>query len=165
MRITRDGEGFVLQKAFPVLLILVGCSWNHGSQMNSAEKKSVAVDTTALAHIADSCYTRHDYFCALGFYTKLIGFDSTNGKYFYRRAISEHHLNLLDAAATDFGKDITLDYRSDDAYFGLGLISMLEFNDSLAADFFRRALAINPHHKFARPSLDAVTGHKGRKQL
>ncbi|MBD3662555.1 tetratricopeptide repeat protein [Sulfitobacter aestuariivivens] len=73
---------------------------------------------------------------------------------FHARAEAYFRADLYGPALDDLQTALELNPLNYNAIFGLGVM-MQEFGDTRrAADLYRRALAIHPHHKDARTALD-----------
>ncbi len=106
-----------------------------------------------LESIADLAYQKDEYSNAVILYSKLIEFDTTNGKYYYNRGYSYSMLLNMNLAIQDYLKSISLNYRVSKAYQNIG-INYGHINDSIAIYYFKKAIENDSKNEKAKTLLD-----------
>lgn len=102
-----------------------------------------------IADLEGKAYTLYDndsYVKCRPLLDTLISLDSTNGEYFYKRAVCFDRAHKYQKAQNDFLQAIALHYRPGEAYFTMGLEEM-SGNDTAAIAYFQLALRANPDKK------------------
>jgi len=95
---------------------------------------------------AFSLYEKDSYTKCRPYLDSLILLDSTNGEYFYKRAVCFDRRKKYRSAQNDFQRAIELHYRPGEAYFTMGLESM-SGNDTAAISYFQKSLMSDPDKK------------------
>jgi tetratricopeptide (TPR) repeat protein len=95
--------------------------------------------------LADNNYQSNNYALAIEQYSQLVGGDSLNGEYFYKRGFCYAKLNDFKHSASDLKKAIRFRYRVDAAYRLLGMYELASLNDSVAIYYFKKSLEVNPN--------------------
>jgi tetratricopeptide (TPR) repeat protein len=133
---------------------------NKSGQTVAEEKKRI--DTTGLALSANIYYKTNMYSKAVDEYSVLIKYDSLNGENYYRRGYSLSQLNKQEQAVPDFIKSAELGYKPCDAYHSLALIYFIIFqNDSLALEYCKKCLEIDPNSKDVRTLVTRLKHKNG----
>lgn len=141
-----------------VLVVLSSCSTNtkeKKAETEGQEQVTRTADMEDLIAKADSLYQLDIYSEAAEAYSILIGMDSLNGEFYYKRAYSYAQLDEPKFLLEDYQKAASLGYRSYDSYYNLGVIySVIKGNDSLAIFYFKKALEEKPESEEARLMLE-----------
>src|SRR4030095_4392266 len=131
-----------MRKQIIISVITVLSCFSCDTYSTSSTHSATAVKDS-LQEIAFHYYSGKDYDNALKYLDTLIKLDSTNGEYYYKRAVSNGRLIKKKEAIRDFSKSAILGHRVDDSYWGIGLSYAFD-NDSLCLVYLNKIKAINP---------------------
>jgi tetratricopeptide (TPR) repeat protein len=127
------------RKLITILILLwAGCSIKQ-------ESASLIDGNEQLKEKAYSVYHERDYLRCVQYFTELITLDTLQGDYYFRRAFCHGRSDNYNKSTQDYLKAVALGYRISDSYYNIGLNYTIEFNDSLALEYFIKALQANPN--------------------
>lgn len=116
------------------------------------KKDTVLLDTSVMATNAKRYLQNDEYLKAKLVYDSLIGIDSTNGEYYFKRGYSKSLLLYDDESAiTDYLKSIYYGYHNkQSAYLNIGAIHALNKKFDSAIYYYNACLKIDPENSKAK---------------
>lgn len=93
----------------------------------------------------DLFYNKDLYGHVISITDTLIKLDSTNGSYFYKRAVAYAFFQVYDSSNYYFLKSAKLNYRIRDSYYAIAMRYHLDGNDSVAIKMFDFILSNYPN--------------------
>lgn len=144
------------------LLVLASCS--SKKEKNREDNTWTDENVKKLEAIANEAYSKDQYSNAIFLYNKLIGLDSTQGEYYFKRGYSYSMLQNTDNATQDFLRSIRLEYKVSKSYQNIGsMYFALISNDSLAAYYFSKALKYDPTNEKIKNLLEICKKRLNKK--
>lgn len=161
MKNTRIKISTVLVIAF---FIVTQCSIKN-DKPTTRQPAEAQIDTSLLITSAELYYDNNLYSEAALEYKKLLTYDSTNGKFYFRRAYSLLQIDSFTASIENYSKAAKFKFEEADCYFAIGSIYSRGSNDSLTVLYLEKALQLNPNMEKAKTMLSAFKKQKERTVL
>lgn len=102
--------------------------------------------------MANMFYDKDDFNKSVVFFTRLIGRDSTNGEYYFKRGYSFARLEDKKRAIEDFQRALKHKYNASSCYYNIGLAYSYE-SDSLSLLYFKKCLTIDSQDTAAKVQI------------
>lgn len=148
-----------------IFLLCQSCNKQERKPVTDEKKQIILQDSATWAVTAALYHNSGRFSEAIIEYDKLIGIDSTNGKYLYRKAYCLMQIDSPAEAIRYFNKAAEVNFYKFDCFYSIGLNALILHDDSLAIQYFEKCLLMKPDSKEVQIFLKNLKGAEKSSSL